>query len=77
MSRARDAIFCWEKRRIVFNLAVLAAGLVTILVVLLVGDRLVKPGEDVEEPVGIMIGVVAYALAANACYTLGWVTEIL
>jgi hypothetical protein len=77
MGRTRDAIIWWEKRRILFNLAVLAAGLLSGLVIELIGSRLVQPGEDVEEPLGIIVGVIVYALAANACYTLGWITEIL
>jgi hypothetical protein len=77
MKRAREAIVWWEKRRIVFNLAVLAAGLVSGLAIELIGSRLAQPGEDVEEPLGIIVGVIVYAVAANAFYTLGWITEIL
>ena len=74
---AREAIEWWEKRRIVFNLAVLGAGLVSALVIERLGSRFVKPGKDVEEPLGIIAGVVAYAVIANACERLGWITEIL
>jgi hypothetical protein len=41
------------------------------------GSRFVKPGKDVEEPLGIIAGVVADAVAANARDMLGWITEIL
>ena len=77
MKRPWDAIAWWEKRRLPFNLVVLAAGLVSGLVIELVGGRLVKPGEDVEEPLGMILGIVAYAVAANLCYSLGWITELL
>jgi hypothetical protein len=77
MKRARETIVWWEKRRIAFNLAVLAAGFVSGLVIELVGSRFVKPGDDVVEPLAIIFGVIVYAVAANACYTLGWITEIL
>jgi hypothetical protein len=77
MNRVREAIVWWEKRRILFNLAVLATGLTTGLIIELIGSRLAKPGEDVEEPLGIVAGVIAFALAANACYTLGWIAEII
>jgi len=77
MNSVRHAVVWWEKRRILFNLAVLAAGLVTGLVIELVGSRLAQPGEDVEEPLGIIVGVIVFALAANVCYTLGWITEII
>ena len=77
MNRVRDAIFWWEKRRILFNLAVLAAGLVTVLAIALIGSHFAKPGEDVEEPFGVIIGAIVFGLAANVCYTLGWITEIM
>jgi hypothetical protein len=77
MKRAREAVVWWEKRRIVFNLAVLAAGLVSGLAIELIGSRFAQPGEDVEEPLAIIVGVIAYAVAANAFYTVGWITEIL
>src|SRR5258708_22728075 len=77
MNRAWDAIIWWEKRRIPFNLIVLVAGVASLLVVGLIGSRLVRPGEDIEEPLGILFGVVGYAVAANLCYSLGWVTELL
>jgi hypothetical protein len=77
MKRPWDAIVWWEKRRILFNLLVLAAGIVSCLVVFAIGSRLVTPGEDVEEPLGIILGVIIYGVAANACYTLGWITELL
>lgn len=55
----------------------LAAGVVSGSSVLLIGSRLVHPGEDVIEPMAIFAGVAAYAFVANACYCLGWITELL
>lgn len=72
-----DAIAWWEIRRIPFNLIVLVVGFASGLVIELVGSRLVRPGEDVEEPLGIIIVVIGYAVAANICYSLGWITELL
>jgi len=77
MKRPWDAIVWWEKHRILFNLAVFVAGLVSIFVIVMVGSHLVKPGEDLEEPLGAIIGVFVYAVAANVLYTLGWITELL
>lgn len=77
MSPAFEVVWWWERRRILFNLAVLAAGIVSGLSVLLIGSRLVHPGEDIIEPMAIFAGVAAYAFVANACYCLGWVTELL
>ena len=76
MKRPWDAIAWWELRRIAFNLILLVVGLISGFIIEFVGSRLVKPGEDVEEPLGIMVGVIAYAVAANLCYSLGWITEL-
>ena len=77
VKRPWDAIVWWEIRRIPFNLCVLVAGLVSGLVIELVGSRLVKPGEDVEEPLGIIVGAIVYAVAANLCYSVEWISELL
>ncbi len=77
MRRPWDAIIWWEIRRIPFNVIILVAGICSFLVIQLIGARLVKPGEDVVEPLAVMVGAVVYAVAANLCYTLGWVTELL
>ena len=77
MKGSWDAILWWEKRRIAFNLVVLVAGILSILIVELIGSRLAKAGEDVVEPIAILMGVIVYAVAANLCYSLGWITELL
>jgi hypothetical protein len=77
MKRPWDAIAWWEKRRILFNIVVLVSGILSALVIEVIGARFASPGEDVEEPIGIVIAAVAYAIAANLCYSLGWITELL
>ena len=77
MKRPWDAIVWWEKRRIAFNLILFALGMVSVLVVELIGSHFVKPGEDVEEPLVLLFGVIGYGIAANICYSLGWITELL
>ena len=76
MSLARDAIRWWEIRRLLFNFLLLIAGVATIGTVLFVGSRLVPPGEDFEEPLGLLFFTCAYAVGANVFYTLGWFTEV-
>jgi len=75
--RPWDAVAWWEARRIVFNAAVLVAGIVTIIVIELIGDHYAHPGEDVEEPVAIIFGVIAYGIGADVAYTIGWISELL
>jgi hypothetical protein len=42
-----------------------------------IGARFVQPGEDVIEPIALFAGGILFLIAANACYTLGWITELL
>jgi hypothetical protein len=61
----------WERRRPLYNGVVGATGLVTVsvLTVALGPATLVQPGT--------WIGVTAYAIAANVCYSLGAPAELL
>jgi hypothetical protein len=77
MKRPWDSIAWWEKRRIPFNLLVLVAGAISGLIVEVIGSRFESSGEDVVEPIGIVFWVIAYAVSANICYSLGWITELL
>jgi hypothetical protein len=42
-----------------------------------VGSYFSTSGEDVFQPLGLIVGAVVYGLAANVFYTLGWVSELL
>ncbi len=74
MKRPWDAIVWWEIRRIPFNLLVLVAGLASGFVTLIAWKHVYAADQDLGSP---FMTVVLYALAANLCYTLGWITEIL
>ena len=37
--------------------------------------RLVKPGEDFEEPLMMITGPLVYCIFANICYTFGWIVD--
>jgi len=71
-----DAVLWWEKRRLLFNLVLLPVGLATVAAIEFAGG-FSRAGEDATEPMGLLFGVAAYALAANCGYTLGWITELL
>jgi hypothetical protein len=77
MDRPWDAIIWWEKRRIAFNLTVLAAGVVTLVLLELFVRFYASPGEDLGNPAFLIVGIVVYGIAAKLAYTLGWLTEIL
>ena len=70
-----STIYWWESRRLLFNKAVGAAGLVT-----LAGTSvffLLPPGTLGEFSLLPMVAISAvYGIAANACYSLGWLAEL-
>jgi hypothetical protein len=74
MKQPWDAIVWWEIRRIPFNLAIFVVGIVSGSIVAFAGSRRFGPEADFGNP---FIGIVLYGLAANLCYTLGWITELL
>ena len=77
MKRPWDAIVWWEIRRFPYNAVLAILGIITIGIVMSVGSRFAAPGEDVEEPLGLIIGALLYGIVANAFYTLGWISELL
>jgi uncharacterized membrane protein YedE/YeeE len=77
MRRPYDAIVWWELRRIRFNAILLVIGALSFAIIEGVGARLVQPGDDVVEPLGVVLFGGAFIIGANICYTLGWVTELM
>ena len=77
LSPSAKAIRWWEQRRPLFNLVLLITGLATIFIVFRAGEDSVPPGEDVVEPALMWVAIIGYGVAANCCYTLGWVSELL
>ena len=75
VSTRRELVAWWEARRLRFNLYVGAVGAAAWLLVMIAGSAAVKPGEDFEEPIAMIIGPFVYAFLANISYTLGWVVD--
>jgi hypothetical protein len=75
-TRNLDIIRWWEIRRIPYNLIVGAVGFASIAVFEVVANSILPPGEDAEEPLALLFGVIAYGVACNIAYTLGWIGEI-
>ena len=61
----------WERRRPLFNLVVGATGLVTVSVIVLAAGPAM-----ISQP-GLWLGVTAYGVAANVCYSFGAPLELL
>lgn len=77
---ASQIIGWWEARRLAYNLVVGLTGLLSILLVFVIA---VVAEHVTGEPVGLpdppllaIVGVVAYGVMANVCYTGGWVAEL-
>jgi hypothetical protein len=66
----------WELRRIPFNLIIAVYGIICLVVfywgILGTGILQLRPGEDAVEPMTL----IATPLAANICYTFGWLVEL-
>ena len=65
----------WESRRLRYNLVVGSTGLVTLTVVTIIAS--ITPGMGGPPLQMLLIGPLFYAIAANVCYSLGWVIEML
>jgi hypothetical protein len=65
----------WESRRLAFNKAVGAAGMVTLAGVSLF---FALPPFSTPLPLPLLVaGAAVYGVLANGCYTLGWMAELL
>ena len=64
----------WESRRLLYNQAVGAAGLVSLAGVTVLA--LLPPHPATLSFPGLLVGVAAYGVLANGCYSLGWVAEL-
>jgi len=73
----REVFRWWEARRGNYNLLLLFVGVVTWILVLVVGSHAVKPGVDFEEPLAMIVGPPVYALLANICFTAGPIFDVL
>jgi hypothetical protein len=58
----------WERRRLVYNASVGAAGMLSLITMITL-----KPGDgSAMQDFGWLFGVGAYGVLANVCYTFGW-----
>jgi hypothetical protein len=71
-----EVVRWWEARRITYNLLVGVAGILSLILTVFVGSMAVKPGDDFEEPMGLIFFSIAFAITANVCYTSGWIVDL-
>ena len=67
-------IFWWEIRRILYNVILLIAGIISLLLLMFFSLNKIKleAGEDFIEPISFIL----FAFLSNVFFTLGWITEI-
>jgi hypothetical protein len=66
-------ILWWEKRRLHFNATLAVVGTISVVLMLAcagVANALPDP------PIFMPLGIIAYAIMANICYTGGWIAEL-
>ncbi|MDP1892286.1 MAG: hypothetical protein Q8K55_15465 [Gemmatimonadaceae bacterium] len=61
----------WERRRLVYNVCVGSAGVLSLGVLMLL-----HPQRSAMADFGLVVGVGLYGLAANACFSLGWMADL-
>lgn len=67
----------WELRRVVCNVVLIVAVIATWLGIAAVAGPHLAPGEDPVEPMVLVFFLPRYFAVANACYTLGWIIELI
>jgi hypothetical protein len=71
-----EIIRWWEFRRLVFNAILFAIGMVSVFAMEWLMSKVIPVGEDAVEPFAMALGIVAYGIMANLCYTSGWIVEL-
>jgi hypothetical protein len=67
----------WQQRRLRYNRDLFFIGVVTWILVAVAGSAAVKPGDDFEEPIMMLVGPFLYAGFANLAYTAGPIFDTL
>jgi heme/copper-type cytochrome/quinol oxidase subunit 4 len=71
-----QVVFWWEWRRLLYNFLLAIIGIASIIGFEILMSKVIPLGEDAEERMGMFLGVAAYGIMANVCYTLGWIVEL-
>jgi hypothetical protein len=71
-----QVILWWEARRVPYNMVVGLVGFLSVAVLLALGPRVAQPDEPLFSPFFLFGGILVYGVAANTCYTAGWIIEL-
>ena len=76
----KEVIAWWEARRPMYNLVVGSAGLLSCMVIAIdvAATAYMRRSEVAgpDPPIFVVFAALAYGIAANICYTCGWLTEL-
>ncbi len=72
----RETILWWELRRVPYNMIVGAVGFLSIWTTYALNASHVEPGEDLIEPLVLLLVVALFGVFANYFYTFNWVNEL-
>ena len=72
-TRPWEAVIWWEIRRILFNLVLLATGIVSLVLILFVLAWIPNSTDGIQS----LFAIFMYFVSANVIYTLGWVSELI
>lgn len=79
--RSWDIISWWESRRLIYNVLVGAAGVTSVIIILMTGyvtEHMTGEAIGIPDPSFLaIIAVILYGLMANVCFTGGWILELL
>ncbi len=69
----------WEQRRLIYNLFVILTAFVALIMFeyFCATSGLIGPGEDAEEPMGILLAAIVGPILWNIAYFLGPIAEIM
>ena len=72
----RRVVFWWELRRIPYNIFIGVIAAINLFIIIYLGSKHVEPGEDVIEPVLLLLAGPVFFVGANLCYSAGWFLEL-
>ena len=64
----------WELRRVIYNVFLVLSGILSLFILSLIIQDL---GSFFSPPLFLFIGIIAFVVVANICYTAGWIFQLI